>query len=595
MATLKLKTESTFYRVGQTHGSGHTGNMTSFRFLRFLLFLLLLPQVYSEEAELLLRAVGSVIEMGYCFGVDYIVVYRCAPEGDQLLGNSSADSMPITPPADLQGRVRINQNMHLLGLQISSLTHVDSGIYRRECWQNQTLVSHHTQQLSVCDKEIESKEIIVKEEDGGAELHCNSTSIGLEGTSVRWYYEKYPSYRLTLFLDSSVSLHPLVELHGVVKVRDGGGVLLINKNMLKNNQHFNCLVIKGMNCLSFQNMYLPDHSESREIFASRGDKLILNCPFDGNNQQWETPLGRLNGSNMRNNQMYISFGNKSEEYSLVIPAMSDDHSGKYSCISPSSEVEYSLVLCPRKDPTENVFAGGEVSLECDVGQDDAQNVQWYRRETSGEHELIHDSYDENVVVPEDLMDRMTLSGNGSCLTLYDLKMEDGGVYWCVVFGPEFLEAYDEYKDEYDDEEDTEEDKFSNGHYWHDMQRCIFKQEHSVLMKTDRGLDERPPAGPSSKGHTPVTFKPTTNDLENSPTADSLTASNGTVYALVAGIAVLLLAGGIVAVIVVKKRSMASQKQRSAASRSGLNTNNDIKMNVDPGCTERLNPNDGCDA
>eukprot|EP00064_Thunnus_orientalis_P014248 superscaffoldBa00002455_g14290 len=552
--------------------------MTSFRFLEFLLFLLL-HQVRSEEAELVVRAEGSVIEMGYCFGVDYIVVYRCAPEGDQLLGNSSADSTPITLPADLQGRIHINQHQHLLGLQISDLKHMDSGIYRRECWQNRTLVNHHTQQLSVCDEEIGSEEIIVKQEDGGAELQCNSTSIGLEGTSVRWYYEMYPSYELTLFLDSSLSLDPLVEeLHGVVEVRESGALLLLNNSMLKNNQQYYCLVMKGTNCLSYQNMYPPERSESRDIFASQGDRVVLNCPSDGSNQQWETPLGSINGSSMENNQMYISFGNNSEDYSLVIRAVSDEHNGKYSCISPSSEVEYSLVLCPRKDPQKNSFEGGKVSLKCDVGQDEAERVQWYRQEKSGEHELIHDSNDETIPVPEDLRGRLTLSENGSCLTLYNLKIEDRKVYWCVAFGSEFLESYD-YKDDYDDEEDTEEDGLSDSQYWYDTHKCIFKQEHSVLMKkTGKG-----------SGVGPVTFIPPSGDLETSTTDDPSTDSNVTVYAVGGGLAVLLLAVVIVAVIAIKKRSKASAKQR--ASRSRLNTNRDIKMNVDPGCTDRLTNNE----
>ncbi|KAM7396437.1 hypothetical protein PAMP_019474 [Pampus punctatissimus] len=548
--------------------------MTSFRFLEFLLFLRLLHQVYSVEAGLEVRAEGSTIEMGYCFGVDYIVVYRCAQEGDQLLGNSSADSAPIILPGNLQGRIHISQVQYLLGLQIRNLTHVDSGIYRRECWQNRTLVSQHTLQLFVCDEEIRESVITVKEEDGKAQLQCNSASIGLEGISVHWYYELYPSNRFTLFLDSSVSLQPLVEeLHGAVEVRDSGALLLVNNSVLKDNQHFYCLLIKGMNCLCFQNMYLPvtiPVSNSKDIFASQGDRVLLNCPSDGNNQQWETPLGSVNGSSMENNQMYISFGDNSEHYSLVIPAVSDEHRGKYFCVSSSFELEYSLVLCPRKDPkTTNAFEGGKVSLECDGGQDDDQKVQWYRWETSGEHELIHDSHNENIPVPENLRGRLTLSENGSCLTLFDLKMEDGRMYWCVVFPPDFLENYDDEKDDYDDEEDTTEDDYL---YWSDTNGCTFKQEHSVLMKkTGKGRHVGP-----------VTFKPTT-------TADPSPASNVTAYALGGGLAVLLL---LVAVIVTifakKKRSKASPKQRDAASQSGLNTNEN--MNLDPDCIERLTHN-----
>lgn len=555
--------------------------MNSIGFLAFLLFLLL-HQVCGEEAEPVFREKGSVIEMGYCFGVDYIVVYRSAPEGDQLLGNSSAADAPIVPPEDFLGRIRINKHQHLLGLQISHLRNTDSGIYRRECWQNQTLVSHHMQKLSVCDEEVDSAEIIVKEEDGGAEILCNSTSIGLEGTSVLWYHESYPSYKLALVLDSSVSLDLLVEeLQGAVEVRDSGALLLLNNSLLKNNQHFFCLVIKGKNCLSFQNMYLPDRSENRDIFASQGDRVVLNCHSDGNNQQWATPLGRINGSSVKNNQMYLSSGDKSEDFSLVIAAVSDEHSGDYSCISSSFEVQYLLVICPKKKPQEKlVFEGGNISLDCDVGEDDSQSVQWYRREESGTHELIHDSNDMTVPVPEDLRGRLTPSANGFSLTISHLEETDRGLYWCVVITvPEFLEEEDDYDADYD-EEDTDEYESSDDQYWHDTPRCMSKQE-TILKFKNVDLEA-------------VTFKPVNKNPETTPTAGPPAASNTTAYAVGAGLAGVLVVGVVVAVIAIKRRA-SSPKRREASSHSGLNTTKDIKMNVDPGCTERLTHNDECGA
>uniref|UniRef100_A0A4W6ET22 Ig-like domain-containing protein n=1 Tax=Lates calcarifer TaxID=8187 RepID=A0A4W6ET22_LATCA len=124
--------------------------------------------------------------------------------------------------------------------------------------------------------------------------------------------------------------------------------------------------------------------------------------------------------------MYISFGDKSEDFSLVIPSVTDDHSGDYSCISTSLELQYLLVLCPKKNPQEKFdIVGGDVLLECKVGQADSQKVQWwYHRQTTEEPELIHDS--------NDLRGRLTLSDNGSSLTISNVKMTDAGLYWCVV-------------------------------------------------------------------------------------------------------------------------------------------------------------------
>ncbi|KAI3370797.1 hypothetical protein L3Q82_007333 [Scortum barcoo] len=423
-------------------------------------------------------------------------------------------------PPDLQGRIRINKHQHLLGLQISHLTHMDSGIYKRECWQNQTLASQHTHQLFVCNEEVEAEEIIVKKDGGVSELLCNSTFTGQEGTSVRWYHELYPHYKLRLFLDSSVSLDTLVkELKGVVKVRDNGALLLLNNSMLRNNHQFYCLVMKGKDCLSFQNMYLQDH-EGRDIFASHGDSVKLNCPSDGTDQQWQTPLGNINGTSAKNNQMYISFGDRSEDFSLVIPAVSEELTGDYSCTSSSLEVPYYLVLCPKKESQEKGFSeGSSVLLHCDVGKDDFQTVQWHRRQPSGDDELITDSSDETIPIPEDLKGRLTLSEDDSTLTISNLRVKDEGVYWCIVSGAAlFLGEDDDYNEDYD-----EEDGFSDD-------RCIFKQETimSLTTKTKRIKD-------LNHG----TFTPVMPKDETSPTTNVIT------YAVVAGVVVLLVVGVIV--------------------------------------------------
>ncbi|XP_069561330.1 uncharacterized protein [Brachyistius frenatus] len=544
--------------------------MTSVRFTEFLL-LLLLHQVCSEEPELVFKSEGSVIEMGYCFGVDYIAVYRSAPEGDQLLGNSSNKFTPNTPPADLQGRVHINEDLHLLGLKISHLTHLDSGIYRRECWQNQTLITQHTQLLSVCNEEVDSEEIIGKE-DGRAELLCNSSSIGLAGTSVRWYLEMYPFYKPTLFLDSNVSLEPLVE-NLAVKVEHSGTLLVLDSSLLNLNQQFYCLVIKGTHCLSFQNMYPPDHSERRDIFASQGDRLVLNCSAGGNDQEWETPLGKINGSSMRDSQMYISVGDESD-FSLVISSISEEHRGHYSCISPSLEMLYFLFLCPKKESQERVvYEGGKISLECSVGKDGSQRVEWHRRDLSGQYEVIHDSNDEPIPIPEALRGRLTLSEDGYSLTISDLEMSDRGEYWCIVLKNVFMEEDDDYEEEYDGER-TEEDAFSEDQYWPDTQKCIFKKETTltVLVKPGRGTDSNFRA-----------FTPEIYTTAEPPAGNSITA-----YAVGGGLVGLLVVGAMVAVIAVKKRARVSATRRGADSRSGVQAN--IQLDENACYTERLTLN-----
>lgn len=531
-------------------------NMTSIRLLELLLPLLL-HRVSGEETGAVFGAESTTMDMGNCFGVDYIVVYRCAPEGDQLLGNSAANNTAITPPADLQSRIRVHKEEYLIGFQISHLTHKDSGVYRVECWKNQTLDSQQKQELFVCNEETSPEEIHVKEENGGAEIQCNSRYIGLEGTSVRWYYESYPSYKPTLLLDSSVSLVPLVEeLQSVVEVRDHGTLLLLKNSQLKKNLHFICLVSKGENCLSFQNVEPSDGSDSRYIFALDGDKVVLPCPSEGNDQHWESPFGRVDGDSEK---MHVSFGDKSEDFSLVIPAFSDELSGDYSCISSLLELQYFLVNCYQKESQEKVAVeGGNALLECHADRDDIQRVQWHRREPgSGKNKLIYDSRDATVHIPGDLRGRLSLSENGSLFNIFHLEARDQGVYWCVVLEDNFLDEYTDDTEDADSEEQIEDDQYFDD----DTFKCIFKQE------TDLRVEIRPTIKTVVVERSP----------KSAPEADPSTGSNVAAYAVGAGLAVLLLVvGGIVAVIVIKRKAE-------------VTANRELTIRVDPGCTEALAP------
>lgn len=546
--------------------------MTSFLPLNFLL-LLLLHTACTERIEQVFRAEGDVIEMGYCFGMSHIVVYKEGPEGFQLLGNSSADATPITLPPGLQGRVRITNKEFLLGLQISSLTHSDAGIFRKECWHNQTLVNQLTYRLTVCDREIAAEEIKEKEEDGrtGAALLCNRTSAGMEGTSIYWFLESAPDYKAELLLNSNRSLDLLVdELNGVVEVKDHGALLWIPSSVLEDSPQFYCVVTKGLKCLSFQNKYLMDKINIRIIFASHGDKVVLNCTTDHKEKEWLTPLGRINETTklltsadgfMKSNHIYILGVNDSQLFSLVISNVSDIHRGEYNChLLPFFEVQYELILCPKKEPQrQTVTEGGNVTLECNIGKN--ESVQWNRRGTSGEDELIQIKPEE---IPKDLRGRVSWSEHGSSLTLSSLTIQDiRTVYWCIVLGS--LAEYEYYED-YDDEEDAAEDDNEDDEFWPQTHRCIFKQE-IVLQKKIEG--RRPPG---------LTSAPPVDPPADPPTA---------MYGVMAGLAALLvLVVGIAVVIVIKKGAKASPRQKASAAGSGLGNANFIEMRGDP-AAERL--------
>lgn len=528
--------------------------MNCLRALEFLLFFFF-HRACSEEAEPTFRTAGHSFEMGYCFGVDYIVVYRSHPEGEQLLGNSSDDRPAVTPPADLQGRVYVSQRNHLLGLQIRQLRQGDSGIYRRECWKNQTRVKQHTHRLFVCDHEAEAREFGQDplEEGGWVELRCNATSTTLQGASVRWYIELPPLYRYQLVLDSGVSLDLLVdELRGAVEVGSGGTSLSVDFSVLKDHQEVYCLVMREKKCLLYQNMYRPVHTESKDVFALLGERVVLGCPFEDNTQQWETPVGGLNSSNVRNRQMHISEGTP-KTFSLVIPVVTDELIGEYTCITPSLELQFSLSVCPPKPITENTISeDGSVLLECDVGQEEYQELRWYRQDTSGEHKLIHDSNDPTVPVPDDLWLRMTLLRNGSSLRLSSAKTEAGLTYSCVVLGTaEIALGVDgDYTDDYDEEEtqdDKEYDDSTDSTMFLEAHKCIFKQRNTVVLMQTTSTEDN--------SRTIVTSKPKSN-FETTSTPEP--GSSIVIPALAIGMVVLVLAGVIIAIVVTRRRAAANQ-------------------------------------
>lgn len=538
-------------------GAEETASMICIKFTEVLLSFLLLRQVCSQEQEVEFRENGTSIVMGYCFGADYIVVYRSALDGEQLLGNSSNKDLPNTPPVDLQGRIQINNEGNLLGIQIDKLTELDSGIYRRECWQNQTVVKNHTGQLFVCNGETSPEEIVGNNGDG-AEIRCRSPFVGLEGTFVRWYQELQPDYRSKLLLDSSVSLEPVrKEMQVFVEARENGALLVLNKTVLQSFPQFYCAVFKGKTCLDFQNIHLPDQSESHEVFSSQGERVVLNCRGDGQ-LQWETPLGQINSSSPNDNQIYISAGKESGSLSLIIPVISHEHGGIYSCIGPTFELEYALFLCPTTESLEkSAYEGQSVSLECSSGLDMFTRVQWTRHVQAELYEVIGDTFDESVSLPNDLKDRVKLSDSG-LLTISNVNRKDERMYRCVVIN-EFL---DKVTEEYDYDNSTNEDYYSedeqidgetNGQS-NDTDRCFFKQEFILNILTLKR------EGPGRE-----------DEPKNS--------SNAVVIGLV--VVGLLVLAAFIFVLKKKKKPCTTN-----------NNKDNVEANAnDPGCTDSLNQND----
>lgn len=434
--------------------------MTCLLFL--LLPLLLLHQVSSKELVTVFKGENTAIAMGDCFGADYFVAYRSAPGGLQLIANFSENSSAVVPPADLQGRMLVQQRADLLGLHIHNLTKLDSRIYVSECWKDGEPATNISEQVLVCQQQADPVEPRVNA-DGRTELQCNTLTIGGTGFFLHWYWETFPTYTPTLFLDSSVSLEPLVEeFKGALEVRKNATTLLLNNTILGSNPKFYCVVLRDTDCLSFQYFDHEDIPETWSLFVSPGEAVVLGCPVHGSQQTWETPLGDFSSIHTGSSDVYLS--PEESNFSLIIPHVGEHHGGKYQCLSSLLHREYILFYCPsKKSHTKTADLGGNISLECNHGEGESARILWERQALTGHYELIWEMDLDHI--PEDLKGRLQVMGAGHMLHITDVKANDSLEYRCVVLADA---EYEDTLEQYVEYDYTEEEVM-----------CLFKGEITV--------------------------------------------------------------------------------------------------------------------
>lgn len=454
-----------FKKVLQSHGRLALHRMAKFGLL--LILLLAETLMAEEDPEPIFRAASGELEMGYCFGVDYIALYKLTETERQLLGNSS--NPVFAPPEAYRERVSpTSQTNELLGMQVEDLKLSDSGIYLRECWRHNKLVKHQKYYLYVCDEEVSSQEILVGS-DGGADLVCNFS--GRTNVTIRWFNEANVAYKTSLFLDTKKSLEPLQkELKGVIQVLDKGFSLHLSANGLKNNSNFYCLVMEGEQCKAFQNIFMPDSSEFEmlPVFHGVGERVVLPCPSEHLSERyWETPFGHVTETTPSKikgsiaSEMYISKNEEPDDYSLVIPSITLNHSGEYSC----STAEYFISVCTElKTNTIQINPGDKVTLHCNTTTDESTNIQWYRKTGLEEDLLIYDSRDTSPYIVANF------HFSDHSLTITELSMNDSGTYWCVLLLDDFTDSTEEIPE--DEDESDEYDWLGENE---NSDKCIFKQ------------------------------------------------------------------------------------------------------------------------
>lgn len=445
-----------------------------------ILVLLLAKTLAQEGPEPIFKAVGETLQMFFCFGVDYIAVYRIN-EGEKLLLWNSSDK--VSPPDDYKNRIKASSNPDdSLGFQITNLKLSDEGIYQRECWVEGNLTKQHTHYLYMCGEEIPSQELFLQK--GSAVLNCNISYSEHDSTSIKWFKEVYPGYKTTLFLDTGKSQELLQkELNDVIQVQDKGFSLYISEP----DQNFYCLVMERGQCKHFKYIQLPESNkpEIQSVYFTVGEKAVLPCISEHLNEQqkhWLTPDGEVNATNPLS-LMFISNITGSRDNSLVIPSITLSHSGKYTCFSQLVVAEYYITLCSELVSTNvQMNNGGKVILNCTWTKDETVNILWYRQRYPIEIELIYDSEDPSIDLPDDIIDRTYISNSNASLIINDLNENDSGTYWCVVL-------LDSMGQETDDEEGNDDEEDDNMEYdpWigeeDNIESCIIKRVTQLKIQS----------------------------------------------------------------------------------------------------------------
>lgn len=533
---LTLCEEAVFQKAWEFHGQPALHMMPNFG---SILVLLLAKTLAQEDLGPIFKAVGETLELGFCFGVDYIAVYKVNDGEKQLFWNSSYS---VPPPDAYKNRLNaFNRLNGLLGVQVMDLKLSDSGVYLRECWDGGKISNQHTNYLYMCDEKVLDE---LFSPNGGGFLDCDVSYSEQDSTKIKWFREVYPGSKISLFLDTEKSKDPLQEeLNNVIQVQDKGFSLYISNAVLELSKKFFCLVIMRGQCKSFKTIHLPERNktEMHLVYYAVGEEAALSCMSEQLNQQqryWKTPFGEV-GASMPHSQMYVSASEGNRDHVLVIPSITLNHNGEYKCLSNLVVVEYYVTVCPELvSNNAQSFSGGEIILTCSLTTDESVNILWYRQRDLLETQLIYDSEDPSIDLHADMVGRTNITNPS--LIISDLNEKDTGTYWCVVLLVNFEQGFDK-----------EDDNMYDELLWMDeaemaetAETCIIKEVTHLKIQPNnlkRGFDVE-----SSQNHE--------TEPESSPVQ----------YAIIGGVLGIVILGLIIAVVVVKMKTKRKDLDSSKA-------------------------------
>uniref|UniRef100_A0A3P8Y5J9 Ig-like domain-containing protein n=1 Tax=Esox lucius TaxID=8010 RepID=A0A3P8Y5J9_ESOLU len=199
-------------------------------------------------------------------------------------------------------------------------------------------------------------------------------------------------------------------------------------------------------CHVIQTHLLICSAASSYVGLTVGEEAVLPCfnhgDPNGTETKWKTKQITIswdsNQLTSRWNQMYMSDGRSSGNFSLIFTSLMLNHSGWYDCyeqLQPGKNKlinAYELRVCPKSEPlTEFFLEGEEVVLSCNSNLTD--NVMWYRQTAQVNDVILNTRSIKTANYPKDLDGRINASDPPTFLVLFNLSLADRGEYWCAVF------------------------------------------------------------------------------------------------------------------------------------------------------------------
>ncbi|KAL2086729.1 hypothetical protein ACEWY4_017788 [Coilia grayii] len=380
--------------------------------------------------------------------VDHYLLYKIYENEDLLLVNCSHPDRPQPDSYNIQ----CSWDRHSMEytLKFRNVTMTQNVDYRVEGWTTENITTHASFHLTVCvnrgNVSLYGFKRIVKTlsyedplYDDDDVLPRTNFALG-NGTSLR-VYRTDTLFRDTLVLDTNSSLEPLDEdLKGRLRVELNNSHWLVTAPKMQSNFLFACTIWRGAQCHNYK--HIRTRYVLKQVFTDNDKNLSLPCILNGTFHvpiHWDTPTGDIwmsNNQTHKQKAMYMLNGSQTGNYSLIIPSISQNHSGVYKCKMKNTILDHlDLFVCNKSSPLVVRFSHGESVVMANVYYSPKDFVHLYRQKDLHPQILILHADDESVRMPEDLLGRVTLNKFNYSLTISNLTAENSGVYTLRTYGP----------------------------------------------------------------------------------------------------------------------------------------------------------------